>query len=104
MRDDRGGIGLEAEQAGAHFVMQLKRGEAPLVILCGNQAAVQVAVLRAKGVERLRQRVEALRDCAELLSVGAGKTHTIVASLKIAQPGCELGQRFEHPAEQEIEQ
>src|SRR3954465_5865050 len=104
MCGDRGRVGLEAEQARADFVMQLERGETPLVVLRGNQARVQLTFFGAQRVERLRQRIEAPRDRAKLPSIRTGKTHTIVARLKIAQTCRELRQRLEDAAEQDIEQ
>src|SRR3954452_5621367 len=102
MCGDRGRVGLEAKQARADFVMQFERGETPLVVLRGNQAPVQLTVFGAERVERLRQRIEPLCDRAKLPFVRTGKTHTIVARLKIAQTCREARQRRENAAEQDI--
>ena len=69
---DRPGIGLEAEQARADLVVQLERGAPPLVVLRGDQPVVEPLVLGARGVERLRQRIETVGDGGELLRRGRG--------------------------------
>ena len=69
---DRAGIGLEAEQARADLVVQLERGAAPLVVLRGDQPMVEPLVLGARGIQRLRERIEAVGDGGELRACGRG--------------------------------
>lgn len=101
---DRPGIGLEAEQARADLVVQLHGGAATFVVLRGDQPLVQSQILGAGGVERLRQRVEALGDGGKLLRRRPRQPHPVIALLQIGKAAAHAGERIEHPSEQEIQQ
>ena len=66
---DRGRIGGDAEQAGTGLVMQLVGDLAPLLLLHGDELAVEPAIFLAGDVERLGERVEAAGDDGELLDL-----------------------------------
>ena len=100
---DRGGIGLEAEQARPDLVMQLQGGAPPLVVLRGDQPLVQSQVLGARRVERLRERIEPVGDRGELLRLRPRQPHLVVAPLEIGEAAREPGERIEHASEQKIE-
>ena len=63
---DRGGIGLQSEQARADLVMQFERGAPPFVVLRRDQPAIEPQVFRARRFERQRERVEAVGDGGQL--------------------------------------
>ena len=46
--------------------MQLERGASPLVVLRRDQPMVELLVLGARGIERLRQRIEPFGDGNQL--------------------------------------
>ena len=58
---DRGDVGGDAEQAGTRLVVQLVGDLPALVLLHGDEVAIEAAVLRPRLLQRFGQRVEALR-------------------------------------------
>ena len=83
--------------------MQFERGAAPLVVLGRDQPMVELLVLAAGGVQRLRERIEAVGDGGKLLRAGSWQPYPIVALLEVGEAAGDAGERIEHPSEQDIE-
>ena len=82
--------------------MQLVGDLAPLLLLHGDELTVEPAVLVARGVERARQRVEALGDDGKLLDLGQPESRRVMAVLEAQHASGEMGERIEHAAEHHI--
>mgnify|MGYP003694585413 CR=1 FL=1 len=64
---------------------------------------VELLVLAAGGIQRLRERIEAVGDGGKLLRAGPRQPHPVIALLEIGEAAGDAGERVEHPPEQEIE-
>src|SRR3954469_11897891 len=98
----RFGAGPGPLVARADFVVQLERSAAPLVVLGRDQPMVELLVLAAGGVERLRERIEAVGDGGKLLRAGSWQPYPKVALLEVGEAAGDAGERVKHPSEQEI--
>ena len=81
---DRGGVGGDAEQAGPRLVVQLVGDVAALLLLHGDELAIEPAILVAGGVERAGQRVEALGDDGKLLHLRQRQARRVMTVLQAA--------------------
>ncbi len=83
--------------------MQLVGDLAPLLLLHGDELAIEPAVLVARGVERAGERVEALGDDGKLLDLRQSEPRGVVTVLQIEHAPREMRERVEHAAEHDIE-
>ena len=99
---DRRGVGGDAEQARTRLVMQLVGDLAPLLLLHGDELAIEPAVFVARGVERAGERVEPLGDDGELLHLRQGKPRRVVTVFEAEHALRQMRERIEHAAEHDI--
>ena len=100
---DGGGIGLEAEQAGADLVVQFERGAAAFVVLGRDEPAAEREILGACGIERAGERIETVGDRSEFQHLGPRQPHLVVAVLEAFEALAQGSERIEHAAEHEVE-
>ncbi len=94
---------LEPEQVRTDLIVQLERSASPLVVLRRDQPMVELFVLGARGLERLRQRVESIGDGGELLCLRSRQPHPVIVMLEVGEAAGNPGERIEHPPEENIE-
>ena len=97
---DRGGVGLQGEQAGAELVVQFERGAAALVVLRGQQLPIEPTVGGADLAQRFRDLVEPVGDHRQLPGAGGLQARGVIVVLQLGQavaepraaaPGCARG-------------
>ena len=100
---DRGGVGDDAEQAGARLVVQLGGDLAPLLLLDRDQLPIEPPVFLARRVKRAGEHIEAVGDRRKFLDLGLLEPRRVVAALEIVHAARQVRERIEKPAKHDIE-
>ena len=93
---------FEPEQTWPDLIMKFQCDVPPFIVLNRDQSMVEPFIFGAHRLERLCERIEAMRDGGQFRDLWRRQADVVVSALQVGQSAGQPRDRIEHPAEQHI--